>query len=231
MVAASKIPMLKPGEYKLWRTRIEQYIQMVGYSLWEVIENGNSPPITKVVEGVESVIAPSTAKEKEQRMLELKARSTLLMGIPNEHQLKFNSIKDAKSLLSQVNTVNSSNIDNLSDVVICAFLASQPSSPQLVNEELEQIHLDDLEEMDLKWQMAMLTMRARKFLKKIARKLTVNGNETIGFDKSNVECYNYHKRGHFTREYRALRHQDNKQKETTRKNMHVETLLQQYWCL
>ncbi|GJZ33874.1 hypothetical protein Tco_0579310 [Tanacetum coccineum] len=99
MVAASKVPMLKPGEYELWRMRMEQYIQMIDYSLWEVIENGNAPPITKVVEGVETTIAPTTAEEKAQRRLELKARSTLLMGIPNEHQLKFNSIKDAKSLL------------------------------------------------------------------------------------------------------------------------------------
>ncbi|GJW17314.1 putative reverse transcriptase, RNA-dependent DNA polymerase [Tanacetum coccineum] len=75
---------------------------MVDYSLWEVIENGNAPPITKLVEGVETIIAPSTAEEKAQRRLELKARSTLLMGIPNEHQLKFNSIKDAKSLLQAI---------------------------------------------------------------------------------------------------------------------------------
>ncbi|GJT75331.1 hypothetical protein Tco_1042056 [Tanacetum coccineum] len=75
---------------------------MIDYSLWEVIENGNAPPITKVVKGVETTIAPTTAEEKAQRRLELKARSTLLMGIPNEHQLKFNSIKDAKSLLSKV---------------------------------------------------------------------------------------------------------------------------------
>ncbi|GJR68534.1 hypothetical protein Tco_0014599 [Tanacetum coccineum] len=102
MVAASKVPMLKPGEYELWRMRMEQYIQMIDYSLWEVIENGNAPPITKVVEGVETTIAPTTAEEKAQRRLELKARSTLLMGIPNEHQLKFNSIKDAKSLLQAI---------------------------------------------------------------------------------------------------------------------------------
>ncbi|GJW41665.1 hypothetical protein Tco_0067510 [Tanacetum coccineum] len=102
MVAASKVPMLKPGEYELWRMRMEQYIQMIDYSLWEVIENGNAPPITKVVEGVETTIAPTTDEEKAQRRLELKARSTLLMGIPNEHQLKFNSIKDAKSLLQAV---------------------------------------------------------------------------------------------------------------------------------
>ncbi|GKD70398.1 hypothetical protein Tco_1324488 [Tanacetum coccineum] len=71
MVAESKVPMLKP-------------------------ENGNAPPITKFVEGIETIIAPITAEEKAQRRLELKARSTLLMGIPSEHQLKFNSIKDAK---------------------------------------------------------------------------------------------------------------------------------------
>ncbi|GJU12112.1 hypothetical protein Tco_1134508 [Tanacetum coccineum] len=102
IVAASKVPMLKPGEYELWRMRMEQYIQMIDYSLWEAIENGNSTPKTKLVEGVETIIAPTTAEEKAQRRLELKARSTLLMGIPNEHQLKFNSIKDAKSLLQAI---------------------------------------------------------------------------------------------------------------------------------
>ncbi|GJS46851.1 hypothetical protein Tco_0596972 [Tanacetum coccineum] len=77
MVASSKVPMLKP-------------------------ENDNAPPITKVVEGVKTTIAPTTAEEKAQRRLELKARITLLIGIPNEHQLKINSIKDAKSLLQAV---------------------------------------------------------------------------------------------------------------------------------
>ncbi|GJZ27041.1 hypothetical protein Tco_0571294 [Tanacetum coccineum] len=99
MVAALKVPMLKPSEYELWRMRMEQYIQMIDYSLWEVIENGNAPPVTKNIKGVETTIASATAEENAQRRLELKARSTLLMGIPNEHQLKFNSIKDAKSLL------------------------------------------------------------------------------------------------------------------------------------
>nr|GEY35265.1 hypothetical protein [Tanacetum cinerariifolium] len=61
--------------------------------------------------------------------------------------------------------VNTANINNLSDAVIYSFLASQPSSPQLVNEDLKQIYPDDLEEMDLKWQMTMLTIRARKLQK------------------------------------------------------------------
>ncbi|GKA87074.1 putative ribonuclease H-like domain-containing protein [Tanacetum coccineum] len=335
MVVASKVPMLKP-------------------------ENGNTAPKTTVVEGVEKVIPPTTAEEKAQKRLEVKARSTLMMGIPNEHQLKFNSIKDAKLLMeavekrfsrnattkktqrnllkqqyenftalssemldqtfdmiqklmsqlellgeklsqkdinqkllrslssewnthavvwrnkaeldtmsmddlynnlkvyepevkgmsssssntqnmsfmpstnnntsssnkevnaahgvttasTQVNTAYSSNINNLSDVVICSFFTSQTNSPQLAHEDLQQIHPDDLKEMDLRWQMAMLTMRARRFLKNTRRRLTINNNENIDFDKSKVECYNCHKRGHFARECRAPRNHDNKTKES-----------------
>ncbi|GKB81102.1 ribonuclease H-like domain-containing protein [Tanacetum coccineum] len=231
--------------------------------------------------GVETIIALATAEEKAQRRFEWKERRTLLMGIPNEHQLKFNSIKDAKSLLEAIKkrfggnaatkntqrnllkqqyenfTASSSEvldqtfdrlqklisqleihgesisredvnqkflkIDNLSDAVICGFFASQPNSPQLDNEDLQQINPGGLEEMDLRWQMAMLTMRARRFLKNTGRKLTVNGNETIGFDKSKVECYNCHKRGHFARECRAPRNQENKNMENTRRVVPVET--------
>ncbi|GJY13189.1 retrovirus-related pol polyprotein from transposon TNT 1-94 [Tanacetum coccineum] len=333
MVAASKVPMLKPSEFELWWMRIEQFIQMIDYSLWEVIENGNTAPKTTVVEGVKKVIPPTIAEENAQKRLEVKARSTLMIGIPNEHQLKFNSINDAKLLLeaiekrfdgnklvsqleilgetlsqedvnqkllrslspewnthavvwrnkpeletmsmddlynnlkvyepevkgtsslntstqnmafvssnnsgstneavntahgvfavsTQVSAANSTNVDNLSDAVICAFFSSQPNNPQLANEDLQQLHPDDLEEMDLRWQMAMLTMRARRFLKNTGRRITVNGNESIGFDKSKVECYNCHKRGHFARECRAPRNQDNRNRESSRRSVLVET--------
>ncbi|GJT93155.1 hypothetical protein Tco_1082000 [Tanacetum coccineum] len=84
---------------------------------------------------------------------------------------------------TQVSAANSTTIKNLSDAVICAFFASQLNSPQLDNEDLQQINPDDLEEIDLRWQMAMLTIRAR----------------------------------------RALRNQDYKNKESTRRTMPVET--------
>ncbi|GKC51836.1 hypothetical protein Tco_1074581 [Tanacetum coccineum] len=102
LMAASKVPMLEPSEFELWRMRIEQYIQMIDYALWEVIENGATLPKLAIVEGVKKVMPITSAEDKAERRLEMKARSTLMMGIPNEHELKFNSIKDAKLLLEDV---------------------------------------------------------------------------------------------------------------------------------
>ncbi|GJT95569.1 ribonuclease H-like domain-containing protein [Tanacetum coccineum] len=123
----------------------------------------------------------------------------------------------------KLNAVNPTNVDNLSNAVICAFFASQPSSPQLANEDLLQLHPNDLEEMDLRWQMAMLTMRERRFLKNTGRKVTINGNKTIEFDKSKVKCYNCHKRGHFARKCRAPRNQDNRNRESSRRSVPIKT--------
>nr|GFB83170.1 hypothetical protein [Tanacetum cinerariifolium] len=95
------------------------------------------------------------------------------------------------------------NVDSLSNAIIYSFFAIQSSSPQLDNKDLKQIDADDLEEMDLKWQMAMLIMRARKFLQKTGRNLGVNGPASMGFDMAKVECYNCHRKGHFARECRS----------------------------
>ncbi|GJV32969.1 putative ribonuclease H-like domain-containing protein [Tanacetum coccineum] len=262
MVVVFKVLMLKPGEFELWRMMIEQYIQMIDYALWELIENGATLSKIAVVEGVEKVMPITSAEDKAQRRLEVKARSTLIMGISNEPQLKFNSIKDAKLLLEAVEKrfeMLDQTFDRLQKLVSQLELLDEKISQEDVNQkllrslspewnthvvmwknkadldtmsmddlynnlkDLQQIHPDDIEEMDLRWQMAMLTMRARRFLKNTGRKLTVNGNETISFDKSNVECYNCHKRGHFARECRALRNQDNKNKESSRRIVPVET--------
>ncbi|GKD46135.1 hypothetical protein Tco_1270780 [Tanacetum coccineum] len=117
--------------------------------------------------------------------------------------------------------------DNLSDVVICAFLASQPNSPQLAREDLEQIDPNDLEEMDLHWEMAMLIISARRFIKRACKKLDVNG-QRVGFDRTKVEYYNFHKYGHFTRECKAPRNQENKGREINRRTVTVETRLAHY---
>nr|GEU42689.1 ribonuclease H-like domain-containing protein [Tanacetum cinerariifolium] len=90
------------------------------------------------------------------------------------------------------------NVDTLSNAVIYSFFASQSNSIQLDNDDLKQIDADDLEEMDLKWQMAMLTMRVRRFLQRTGRNLGANRPTSIEFDMSKVDCYNCHRKRHFS---------------------------------
>ncbi|GKD83443.1 ribonuclease H-like domain-containing protein [Tanacetum coccineum] len=99
--------------------------------------------------------------------------------------------------------------------------------------EIETLSLDDLfnnlkayeskvnEEIDLRWNIAMLTMRERRFLKNTGRKLDMDNKERIGFDKSKVEYFNCHKRGHFAKEFRTPRNQDSRNTEPTRRTVPV----------
>ncbi|GJY55821.1 hypothetical protein Tco_0454936 [Tanacetum coccineum] len=162
------------------------------------------------------VMGSSSTSQNIQNVAFVSSNST---GITNEAVKTAHGVSAANS---KANASTLPNVDSMSDVVIYSFFASQSNSSQLDNEDLKQIDPDDLEEMELKWQMAMLTMRARIFLKKIGRNLGVNRTDTIGFDKTKVECYNYHIRGHFAREYRAPRNQDNRNREPTRRTVPVE---------
>ncbi|GJW85071.1 hypothetical protein Tco_0158216 [Tanacetum coccineum] len=108
----------------------------------------------------------------------------------NSHNVAFLSSSSTNSATRAVNTTqgvntastqgaagSSTTVENLSDAVIYSFFASQPK------------------EIDLRWNIAMLTMRARRFLKNTGRKLEMANKEIIGFDKSKVECFNCHKMG------------------------------------
>ncbi|GJY43386.1 ribonuclease H-like domain-containing protein [Tanacetum coccineum] len=137
-----------------------------------------------------------------------------------------NTAYEVSTTTTQSNVVNATSLDYLSDAMICAFLVNQPNSPQLAREDLEQIDPDDLEEMDLHWEIAMLTIRSRRFVKRTGRKIDLNG-QRVGFDRSKVECFNCHKNGHFARDCRFLRNQEIKGRdngrETRRKIITVET--------
>nr|GFA59781.1 hypothetical protein [Tanacetum cinerariifolium] len=199
--------------------RIEQYFLMIDYSLWEVILNGDSPVPTRLVEGVAQPVAPTTVEQKLARKNELKARGTLLIALPDKHQLKFNSHKDAKSLMEAIEKHFGGNTKTKKvqktwlkqqfenffgfNSEISAAVSVSAVGAKLSTSTLPNIDADDLEEIDLKWQMGMLTMRARNFLQKTGRNLGVNGPTSMGFDMVKVECYNYHRKGHFARECRS----------------------------
>ncbi|GJW75551.1 putative ribonuclease H-like domain-containing protein [Tanacetum coccineum] len=77
------------------------------------------------------------------------------------------------------------------------------TSPLLDNEDLQQINQDDLEELDIRWQVAMLTVRVQRFIKKTGKNLDFKGKQLVTFDKSQVECYNCHRKGHFAKECKS----------------------------
>nr|GEV90298.1 putative RNA-directed DNA polymerase [Tanacetum cinerariifolium] len=84
-----------------------------------------------------------------------------------------------------VSTVSShNNTANISYATVYAFLANQPNGSQLVHEDLEKIHEDDLEEIDLKWHFALLSMRARRYFQKTGKTITINGSDTAGNQES-----------------------------------------------
>ncbi|GKB55301.1 hypothetical protein Tco_0906054 [Tanacetum coccineum] len=247
--------------------RMEQYLQCIDYTLWEIIENGNAPIVTKTVDGKETVIPPTSVEEKAQRRAELKARSTLLMALPNEHKLKFNSYKDVKTLMQATenrfggNTATKNTQKNLLKQQYENFAASSievieqtyERLQKLISQlemhvwrnkpEIETLSLDDLfnnlkayesevkgtsssttnshnvaflsssstnsatravntaqgvntastqgaadssttvenlKEIDLRWNIAMLTIRARRFLKNTRRKLAWPTKKELG---------------------------------------------------
>ncbi|GJY66980.1 ribonuclease H-like domain-containing protein [Tanacetum coccineum] len=275
--------------------RMKQYLQCIDYTLWEIVENGSAPIVTKTVDGKETVIPPTSVKEKAQIRAELKARSTLFGGnndtkktqknllkqqyenfvasstevidqtyerlqkliiqlemhgevIPQEdinqkfleslsqewtmhtivwrNKLEietlslddlFNNLKAYESevkgtsrsttnshnvaFLSSSSTNSATRAVNTAQGVNIAITQANQLLHSLIN--LQQINPDDLEEIHLRWNIAMLTMRARRFLKITGRKLDMANKERIGFDK-------------------APRNQDSKNREPTRRTVPVE---------
>nr|GEU98848.1 hypothetical protein [Tanacetum cinerariifolium] len=225
--------------------RMEQYLTFTDHALWEVIVNSDSAsPVASASVGAEGPIPPKTTEQKLARKNELKAKSTLMLAILDEHLLKFHVCKDEKSLWEAIKnrfggnkeskkmqkTILKRNYDNFvassQEGLDKTYDTFQKLISQLEihdNEDLEQINTDDLEEMDLKWQVTMLTIRVKRFIKKAGKKLDLNGKETVGFDRKKVECYNCHRRGHFARECRAPKNQGNRNRDAPTRNAPVDT--------
>nr|GEW39944.1 ribonuclease H-like domain-containing protein [Tanacetum cinerariifolium] len=266
---------------------------MTNYSLWEVILNGDSPMPTRLVEGVAQQVAPTTVEQKLARKNDLKARGTLLMALPDKHQLKFNTHKDAKSHMEAIEkrfggntktkkvqkTLLKQQFENFSGSTSKSLDQIHDSLQKLVSQleihwaslSQEDVNLKFLRSLPTEWKthtliwrnktdledkslmtcltasksmnqkssilllrvqilkilllfqplrltaqmiqlvllsvflllMAMLTMRARKFLQKTGRNLGVNGPTSMCFDMAKVECYNCHRKGQFARECRS----------------------------
>ncbi|GKB03770.1 ribonuclease H-like domain-containing protein [Tanacetum coccineum] len=222
MVAASKVPMLKPGEYEIWRMRIEQYIQMIDYALWEAYQ--------KLVSQLELLDEKLSQEDVNQKLLRSLSPewNTHAVVWRNKANLDTMSMDDLYNNLKVYEPEVKGMSSSSSSTQNIAFVSSSNNITSSTNKAVNNAYgvstantqvntvnsknIDNLSGAVYLW-----------FLKNTRRKLTVNGNETIGFDKSKVECYNCHKRGHFARECRAPRNQDNKNKESLRKSVPMET--------
>ncbi|GJT54446.1 hypothetical protein Tco_0989500 [Tanacetum coccineum] len=104
------------------------------------------------------------------------------------------------------------NSSSYTDELMYSLFANQSSGLHLDHEDLEQLDKFELEEMDLKWQVAMISMRLKKFYK-IGRRLQFDSYEPVGFDKTKVECYNCHNTRHFSRECKSKGNQDSRRRD------------------
>ncbi|GKC50487.1 ribonuclease H-like domain-containing protein, partial [Tanacetum coccineum] len=163
------------------------------------------------------VISLENANLKLLRSLPL-AWNNIALIIRNISDLDTLSMDDLYNNLKE-NSSSTNETVNTAHSVSAASSKDQASTASYAND----IDAGDLEEMDLKWQVAMLTMRVKRFIKNIRRKLDLNGKETVGFNRTKVECYNCHMRGHVARECREPRNQENLNKNAPRRNAPVDT--------
>ncbi|GJV29547.1 putative ribonuclease H-like domain-containing protein [Tanacetum coccineum] len=200
---------------------MEHYLAYTDYPIWEVIQRGNGPvSVSTDTNGLIKVLPPKTAKEILARERERKARTTLLMALPEDHLAKFHKMTDAKEMWEAIKSRFGGNDE--SKKMQKYILKQQFEGFSVSNSEglhkgydvSKRLDEFDLEEIDLKWQVAMISIRMKKFYKKTGRKLQFDVKEPVGFDKTKVKCYSCHKTGHFARECKSKGNQDSRRRDT-----------------
>nr|GEV03203.1 ribonuclease H-like domain-containing protein [Tanacetum cinerariifolium] len=134
-------------------------------------------------------------------------------------ELKTRAYTDSAQVLTVSTDVA---VASISYDTVCAFIVTHPNGYQIKYKDISQIDDDEIEEMDIKWNMDMLSMRANRFLKKTSKKITIQGSNVANFDKSKVECFNCHKMGHFATECRSPRSQHRGKRASYKKDPKVE---------
>nr|GEX46547.1 hypothetical protein [Tanacetum cinerariifolium] len=163
VVFAAKLPILNHNEFDIWKMRIKQYFLMTDYSLWEVILNGDCHVPTRIIEGILQPVAPTTAEQKLARKNELKAHGTLLMDLPDTHQLKFNSHKDAKTLMEAIEKRFGGNTETKK--VQKTLLKQYQLKIHRVSLSQEDVNLKFLRILPSKWKTHTLIWRNKADLK------------------------------------------------------------------
>ncbi|GJS08580.1 putative ribonuclease H-like domain-containing protein [Tanacetum coccineum] len=232
-----KLPILKKGEYNIWAMKMEHYLAHTYYPIWEVIQKGNGPvSVSTDTNGVIKVLPPKTAKEILAREKERKARTTLLIALPEDHLAKFHKMTNAKKIWDAIKSRFGGNGESkkmqkfqslLSQLEIHGagastedanqkFLRSLPSSRSQVSlvmrtkQGVDNFSFDDLYNNLRVFESDVKGSTASSS----RRKLHFDAKEPIGFDKTKVECYNCHKTRHFARECRLKGNQDARRRDS-----------------
>ncbi|GJW09088.1 putative ribonuclease H-like domain-containing protein [Tanacetum coccineum] len=235
------MPILKKGEYDIWAMKIEHYLAHTDYPIWEVIQNGNGPvSVTTDTSGQIKILPPKSAEEVVAKERERKARTTLLMAIPEDHLAKFHKMTDAKEMWNAIKSrfggndeskkmqkyilkqqfegfsalpASTSNLQNSNSSENTSSTNNVSIAYGVSNTSGQNSKLEQTSSYSLlaSQSICMISMRIKKFYKKTGRKLQFDAKEPVGFDKTKVECYNCHKTGHFARECRTK--EDNRRRD------------------
>ncbi|GKC70151.1 hypothetical protein Tco_1116034, partial [Tanacetum coccineum] len=137
MISIVKLPILKKGGYTLWSMRMDQYLTNTDYGLRQVTMNGDEPvQTTKYKNGVKTKVPPKIAQAILARQKERKAKCILLLAIPDEYQLRFHTIKDAKSLWAAIKSRFGGNVE------------SKKMQKNVLKQQFENFSVSDTEGLD-----------------------------------------------------------------------------------